>query len=290
MYGENGQDGVAYYRDDLGGQIRESSSLMTVLFSPVERLEMLVRFGVSKHRLTRVPDACLLVEEGFELGELPFDCSGNGPIVVRSSDARSGNYMMQSTLSVGSKVPNRTEVYFPGDTCHLLREPVYFDLGTEYWIGISIKLGKDFADNSSFLDQGMLMQWQFRDHPNPSVPIVEPLLLRYSNGQVHVHNEVLQEYMASVAPAYGEWVDWVFHVKFSDQDGIIRVWRDKTLIVDWRGNNQRSERHKGLLLKLGLYSNQYRSGRIPNGSTRTVYHDELRVAGADGDYGMVAPR
>jgi hypothetical protein len=135
-----------------------------------------------------------------------------------------------------------------------------------------------------------VFQWHYRDWLHPEVRDAQPLLLRYQDHQVHVHNEVLQELMASTPPAYGEWVDWVIHVKFDDKDGIIQVWRNGNQIVDWRGNNHQTEKSEGAYLKLGLYSWQYKSDPPGVRFKRVVYHDELRIAGGDGNYELVAPR
>lgn len=225
----------------------------------------------------------LIIEEGFESGKLPFGASGNAPEVVQATDARAGKYVMKSELTRASKVRKRTEL-------SVSDKIVNFDVGKEYWVGISIKLGEDFRDSTDFNDQGMILQWHYRDWLHPEVRDAQPLLLRFRDDKVHVHNEVLQKYMASVPPAYGQWVDWVIHVRFADEDGIIQVWRDGKQIVDWRGDNHQTEKHEGAYLKFGLYSAQYEKSPPKTDFKRTVYHDELRVAGADGNYELVAPR
>jgi hypothetical protein len=156
-------------------------------------------------------------------------------------------------------------------------------------VGVSIKLGEDFRDATDFDDRAMILQWHYRDKLHPDVPDAQPLLLRFREDRVHVENEVLGEYMASVAPAYGEWVDWVFHVKFADPDGIIQVWRNGQKIVDWTGDNHQKEKHEGAYLKLGIYSSQYAKNPPRTVYHRTVYHDELRIAGPDGSYELVSP-
>jgi polysaccharide lyase-like protein len=225
----------------------------------------------------------LIIEEGFESGVLPFKPSGNAPEVVQTTDARAGKYVMKSELSRTSNVSKRTEV-------SVSDKIVNFDVGKEYWVGISIRLGEDFRDTAVFNDQGMLLQWHYRDWLHPEVRDAQPLLLRFRDDEVHVHNEVLRTYMASVPPAYGEWVDWVLHVKFADKDGIIQVWRNRKQIVDWCGDNHQTEKHEGAYLKFGLYSAQYEQCPPKTDFKRTVYHDELRVAGAGGSYDLVAPR
>lgn len=229
------------------------------------------------------PRSRLLVEEGFESGNLSFHVSGNAPEVLRVSDARAGKFVMRSELNPSSKVPFRTEVAISEKIAN-------FDVGKDYWVGVSTKLGEGFRDKSTFNDQGIFVQWHYRDKLHPEVRDAQPLLLRFRDGKVHVHNEVLQTYMASVPPAYGKWVDWVMHVRFSDKDGVIQVWRNGSQIVDWRGSNHQPEKSEGAYLKLGLYSAQYKTKSLQSDFKRVVYHDELRIAGADGSYELVAPR
>ena len=231
----------------------------------------------------------LIVEEGFESGALLdiFNPSGNTPEVIQTAHARAGEYIMKSELNQASGVdghPHRAEV-------SVRKDVVNFDVGEEYWVGISIKLGDDFNDPKDFNDQGMVLQWHYRDWLYPEVRGAQPLILRFRDDQIHVHNEVLLEYMASVPPAYGEWVDWVVHVKFADVGGIIQIWRNGVLITDWTGDNHQTEKETGAYLKFGLYSSQYQPHYVQPGVnfTRTVYHDELRIAGADGNYELVAP-
>jgi hypothetical protein len=96
--------------------------------------------------------------------------------------------------------------------------------------------------------------------------------------------------MATVPADIGEWVDWVFHYKIDDQDGIIRIWRNGELVVDFTGDNHQIEKHDGTYLKFGLYASQFKKlTTMPDGASRTVYHDEIRIAGADGSYELVAP-
>ena len=79
-------------------------------------------------------------------------------------------------------------------------------------------------------------------------------------------------------------------MKFSDTDGIIQVWREGTKVVDFRGDNHQVEKHEGTYLKFGIYSSQYEKNPLKGKTKRTVYHDELRIAGSEGSYDLVAPR
>ena len=140
----------------------------------------------------------LIFEEGFESGQSPYRASGNSPEVIKVSGARAGDYVMKSELNLSSEDPERTEavVFVDG-------ERLIFEVGEEYWVGISIKLDENFRDSTDFKDQGMLLQWHYQDKRHPEVPDAQPLLLRFRNDMVHVDNEVLDKYMASFPPEYG---------------------------------------------------------------------------------------
>jgi MYXO-CTERM domain-containing protein len=231
---------------------------------------------------TQPAHAQLVIEEGFESGQLPFGCSGNCPAVIQTADAREGSWVMKSELTQSSNDPKRTEVSVSASI-------INFDVGEEYWVGISIKLAANFDDPTDLNDQGMLLQWHYRDWLHPEVPDAQPLLLRYRDDEVHVHNEVLGQFLASSPPEYAQWVDWVIHVSFDDVNGINEVWRNGQQIVDFHGDTHQIEKHEGAYLKFGLYSAQYETNPPGVDFTRTVYHDELRVAGANGSYDLVAP-
>jgi rhamnogalacturonyl hydrolase YesR len=228
----------------------------------------------------------LIYEEDFESGEFSLTLSGNSPKVIKVADARDGQYVMKSKITPSSENSYRTEASS--------RNKLVFEVGEEYWVGISIKLDEDFLAGS-FHDQGIVLQWHYFDWLHPEVRDAQPLLLRYiGKDTIIVENEVLQETMARVPADIGEWVDYIFHYKIDDQNGIIQVWRNGERIVDWKGDNHQIEKHDGAYLKFGLYSAQYNPKKdfyqpMSEGNSRTVYHDELRIAGADGSYELVAP-
>lgn len=234
---------------------------------------------------TQKPMRGIIYEEGFESGIFPssLDTSGNSPEIVKVSNAREGNYVMKSVINQSSAVSYRTEATLSPNRV------LNFKIGEEYWVGISIKIGEEFRDSVDWNNQGMILQWHYRDWLHPEVRDAQPLVLRYIENEVKVHNEVLQVYMASAPPAYGEWVDWIIHVKFDNEDGIIQIWRNEEQIVDFKGDNHQKEKNEGTYLKFGLYSSQYKTLK-PGNFRRVTYHDALRIADYGGSYELVAPR
>jgi rhamnogalacturonyl hydrolase YesR len=241
-------------------------------------------------RPTVTDDATLLLQEDFEAGVYSLKNSGNRPEVVELSDARSGKYALQSQITATTESKYRTET-------SMNKKDLIFEVGKEYWLGMSIKLGDDYADGRNLNDQGMLMQFHYFDWNFPDVPDAQPLLLRYiGDDTIAIDNEVFkvkgtgERHMATVPADIGEWVDWVFHYKLDDVDGIIRIWRNGELVVDFTGDNHQIEKHDGAYLKFGLYASQFKNlTTMPDEASRTVYHDEIRIAGADGSYELVAP-
>jgi hypothetical protein len=242
----------------------------------------------------------VLLYTGFESGSLsPMATSGNAPVVVEVSDARSGDEVMMSRLTNTTIDPERTEV-----TCNRSRWNI--DVGKDYWVGMSIKLDEDFTEGT-FSDQGMLMQLHYRDWDYPDKHSPQPFVLRFRPDEtVRIDNEYVgirngslktrsRTLRAGLPADFGQWVDWVFRIRLSDTDGIFQVWRNGEQVLDWTGDNHNEDRPDGAYMKFGLYSSQYddrgsQTGpRIPPGYSRTVYHDEVRMANAEGSYAMVAP-
>lgn len=219
--------------------------------------------------------------------------SGNSPTVV-NSPTRSGRYALKSVLDrAKSNTPNRTEIASGGRMNRLA--------GNEYWYGFSVYLPSDYVadpiweivaqwhsapDNSKEADQGLNPPISL--HTEDGIWMVstiwdsKPVSLRgkYDGGR---------EYELG-AYDKGRWTDWVFHVKWSpNQSGLLQVWKDGDLIIDKAGpigyNDQTDP-----FMKVGMYKG-WASRKDPPGnvSTRTIYHDEIRVAGAGARYADVAP-
>jgi hypothetical protein len=237
----------------------------------------------------------LFLYEGFESGTHSFKVSGNTAQIIEVANAREGKYVLKSQLTNASNNPERTEV-------SLNQDGRKFEVDQEYWIGISIKIDNDFK-NGTFNDQGMLMQchyndWKYGDNYKP-----QPFVLRFTGGDIKAEFEYVsnsgekgKKTLVENLPAdYGKWVDWVIHLKFSDTDGLFQIWRNGVQVVDWTGDNHLAARPDGAYLKFGLYSYQFDDidqnyTRMPPGYSRTVYHDEIRIASENGSYEMVAPK
>ena len=219
----------------------------------------------------------------FETGDLgDFKALWHGiPTAVTSSISRIGTYAMESSINPGEI---RSEVEGP-----------WVNVGGEYWYGFSIFLPGDFVVND---DWEMLAQW----HGYPDFDVGEDwrnpvMALRSDRGKwtlefkydskrntfesgERVYDGM--EYFDFGSYETGVWTDWVFHVKWSyKSDGLLEVWKNGVKVLYYEGPNAYNDA-EGPYFQMGIYA-----GSVP--STRTVYHDEFRMADANSTYADVAP-
>jgi hypothetical protein len=255
----------------------------------------------------------LNVSTGFESPLLVLRSSGNTPVTLADEDSHSGNYVMKAQITPDSPNKYRTEVSLsPSNDWPSWN----IDVDKNYWIAVSIKMGEDYHGTVDYNDQTTLMQLHYYDwryvvdatdsegnsfHQQP-----QPFVLRYEDDFVQIQYETSTDGLTAqrsdlgdpMPPAIGEWVDWVVHLKLSDTDGLFQVWRNGELVLDWKGDNHYHLRPDGAYFKMGMYSAQHKESSIeagwgeamPAGETRTLYYDEFRVAGEEGNYALVAPR
>ena len=235
----------------------------------------------------------LLFVGDFETGDLSgWHVSGNAPKVTTEC-VRAGRYAMKTSLDrLHDKVPYRTEVSGPGSK-----------VGGEYWYGFSIFLPDDYVPDKIW---EIVAQW----HGVPDFKLGEtwrnPVMALYTTGG---HWGLVNRWdakpntFAKGKKAYGgtkrydlgpyktgEWTDWVFHVKWSYRDdGFLEVWKNGKLVVTQHGPNCFNDA-KGPYFKMGIYKG-WKDPKRPCGAVcrRVLYHDEFRMAGAEGSYDVVAP-
>ena len=234
----------------------------------------------------------ILFKEDFENGNLGgFKTSGIPPTVTSEILARVGTHCMKSHLAVGE---TRAEVSMPSKIKAV---------GNEYWYGFSIFLPKPFPVNTAWES---VVNW----HGRPDFDIGEgfhgqgaPLTLYTAHPQTDpgwainvrwdskpnstpggVPDIEGSDYYEFGPYETGVWTDWVFHVKWSyESDGFLEVWKNGVKVLDRDGPNCYNDEY-GPYFKMGIY----RAGRSA-GATRTIYHDEFRMADANGTYEEVAP-
>src|SRR5207249_794847 len=81
----------------------------------------------------------------------------------------------------------------------------------------------------------------------------------------------------------GQWTDWVFHVRWSQDAGLIEVWKNGQPVgepITGRTTFHEDTQH---YIKIGIYKWVW-NGAEPDQppQRRLIYHDELRIVDGDG--------
>ncbi|MFV8819475.1 polysaccharide lyase [Haliea sp. E17] len=216
-------------------------------------------------------------EHNFNSGKFSMTCSGNCP-KVSSRYSRRGGYAMESTISNSSSNKKRTEAILPGKIGKM-------QFGRDYWIGFSIYLPAGWT-----VPNKMEILAQIHRTPDKGEAGGQPPVAIYSgSGEWKVTSQEWggkQDWLLnSVYEDVGRWTDFVIHYRPSyTSNGILEVWKDGALVAKRSGANTAKDAI-GPYFKMGIYKGTY------SAPTKTVYHDELRIAsGPYASYADVAPR
>lgn len=234
--------------------------------------------------------------------------SGNAPQVVKSDSGvppRSGSYMMKTYLNrENSSINYRTEA--------TLGKPGEFYKGQEYWMGISVFIPKNWSmDYGGSRSDGIVFQFHGRSYKDPdNWRKILPLTLVHTESGLILRNHTfptsgaavklgtgnLKAYSKTIPYKLGQWMDFVMHIKWSgaksdnDTNGFLKVWVDGEQVLSQAGQNYFGEHDFGPYFKFGLYNSAWKYTDTWVGpSSRTLYHDELRVGDANSSYNEVAP-
>jgi len=246
----------------------------------------------------------LLFVGDFETGDFSgWHCKngswGNCPTVVSAQGSvqpRAGSFMMKSFLNPRtSSVAYRTETVLLGEN-DILHE---FNIGSEYWFGLSI-----YLPGGQPLEMGVLGQFHGRADTHLGERSRNPhLALRLYDGSWRVTMnwdskpntyesgervyDGSKDWVLGAAEA-DKWTDWVIHVKLSyESDGLLEVYQDGQKVISHNGGNCYND-ERGPYWKMGIYNASWKDR--PGIGARVAYHDELRVGGADASYKDVASR
>jgi hypothetical protein len=147
--------------------------------------------------------------------------------------------------------------------------------GDEFYFGFSTLLGDGFPTEANWQT---ITQWKHEGEGSP------PLELGVGDGNYRLsggfgHPDGPEPFQVPIGPAVtGEWVDWVFHIKFSpDPDiGYIEIWRGDKLVL-WRfypSSGTMYPNPDGEAVSY-LKTGYYRDGDIS--TPGTIYFDNWRV-------------
>jgi hypothetical protein len=239
----------------------------------------------------RVSEPWLQFGSSFESGAV---IKGDGWIVsgnkgdVTGEQKREGRYAYKSYLHRYNSVPSyRTELRA------LAPAPV---MGKDTWYGFSIYLPAPYERDS--LGE-TLVQWHSTLDPGEK-NLNPPLALQINDGkwvlfsrwnpyQPTVKSKTKQVSTWLGAQDTNKWTDWVFRVRWSyGNDGELQVWKNGTQVLNRKGPNAYNDKEMPYF-KMGIYKSVWRD-KVGDVKERTVYHDEVRIAGNGASYSDVAPR
>jgi len=233
----------------------------------------------------------LLFEMDFEGTYSPLRPDGNSRISIVDSPVRTGSRAALIELSRSDKVSYRTEL-----TCQSVHG---FEIGKEYWVGMSIYLPEDWvtdytkeiiAQIHSWPDKNLGEGWR-----NPPIALMvdgDQWLMRIradSKPLTKMGQYELDTTYADLGTIKrGEWTDWVFRIKYRyDSQGLLEAWCDGRKVISHKGPVTQNDKGGGFL-KFGVYKWDWQ-GSATATSNRTLYIDALRIGGQKSGYASVSP-
>lgn len=216
--------------------------------------------------------------------------SGNNTAKIVNSPVRGGNYAAELKLDrLEDKVPTRTE---------LSLSKTKLEIGKEYWIGLSEYLHESWRFGAR--EGAFVMQIHKRPDAGDASG-KQPLTVGTKLGvwRLSIHFDARSKSTKSSVGVKnfslgtvnkGQWIDWVFHIKFSYQtNGLLEVWQNGKKVLTYNGPNCFNDK-LGPYLKVGIYNPLWsnRSQGSPEDKLQ-LYVDEVKVGDQSAGYGNVAP-
>lgn len=213
-------------------------------------------------------------------------------IQVTQSPVRGGSYAAQFNLSIDDPIVQGSK------RAEIIQGSV--PMGSERWYGFSIFVPDDHEQDPT---SDIVTQWPSypdfdlgEDWRNPplSLSIRDDRFVLNSHWDAASVTEYRQ-YDGSQswdlgAVSKGEWIDWVFHMRWSyESDGVLEVWRDDQLVVDRNGPNTFND-ETAPYLKMGVYKPAWENRPEDSTTTeRTIYIDEVRIGNEQASFAAVDP-
>lgn len=235
--------------------------------APIKRLRKASVAVLALLGFMHTSSAMGVVEDGFESGEISHvlwqqDTGSDCAIGFVKEPIRSGELALQFRASNNARcelVPHTVRGRFGELKRKFIREPYHQD---RWYVFSTFLHGPWKYDDSN----EVLAQW----HASPD-PIIAnehgrgpPLALRVTKDYFRISYgwdsafRSTKKHIAKYTLWYDsleteQWIDWVFHVRWSyENDGLIRIWKNRELIVDYNGPNAYNDL-RGVYLKLGIY-------------------------------------
>jgi len=239
----------------------------------------------------------LQFESTFESGDLNLweKVRTNVP-VVSSERARAGRNSMKVTLDIANallKGGERNEMKVRSDPP---------PMNSSQWYGFSVFLPSNYVADSVW---ELIAQWYpVQDASEelgrqPTMAIFSndgkwSLGIKYSPDRITPmgHPSIKTKNWDVGTHQLNKWTDWVINVSWSSgSDGFIKAWIDGKVVLDYKGPTSYNDA-SGPVWKLGIYKGwPVGDGtlRLDKATVRTLYIDEVRIAGRDASYATVAP-
>ncbi len=246
--------------------------------------------------------ATLILDSNFESGSLaPWSTHGNAnATIVTSPGACSGQKSVKQSIVHNSG----TEDYRSELGLERNYPDLQFEVDGEYWIGFAIYLPNGYATDYS---QEIVLQFHGRPdkdlneaYRNPPLALTvkngdwnlytrwDSRLVQFENGEAASYEGATETKIAKVET--GKWTTFVWHIKFSYiGKGLVDIWKDGEKIHSYTKGNSYNDK-RPLYLHAGIYKSDWKYDRpVTAVSSRTLYLDEIKIAGSNSSYSEVAP-
>jgi hypothetical protein len=240
-------------------------------------------------------------EEGViktEPAKWNISVNGDGTPSIVSEPTRAGKQALRNVLNWKSRKDYRSELRVQAPN------PVW---GEDAWYGFSIYYPPGTPVDSQ---EEIVAQWHSNPYGSPAdaqdTVKNPPLALSVVNGTWALWRRWAADQPTTNENKRGKhdpdlgkvengvWTDWVFRVRWHwlPERGQVQVWKNGFEMVNDSGGVGYHD-VKAPYFKLGLYKWPWRSDKFsttgPVITTRTIYHDEFRMAGQGASYDDVAP-
>ena len=216
--------------------------------------------------------------------------------VVQSEVVRAGKYALKFVLQHGLDYSSVNGNGQDKPRVDLLKWPFGFDYRSDYYVGFSVHVPKDWKDDHAD-NAETIFQLKQRTGGSPMIAlIIRGKNWRWVNRRdassltwrdsTSTQTTFFEEPLAN---AKGQWVDFVLRFRLcaeSGCDGIVQLWRNGTKVADFKGANAYvQDPEQGPYPEIDLYKHSwYLKPTVV--SERVLYFDEFRVGRS---YDEVAP-
>lgn len=207
--------------------------------------------------------------------------------IVQSEVVRSGEYALKFVLQHGLDYSSVNGNGQDKPRVDLLKWPFGFDYRSEYYVGFSVHVPKDWVDDHAD-NAETIFQLKQRTGGSPIIALIvrgknwrwvnrrDASSLTWRDG-TSTQTTFFEEPLSGVK---GKWIDFVLRFKLCserDCDGIVSLWRNGTKVAEFKGPNAYVEDpEQGPYPEIDLYKHSwYLKPTVV--SERVLYFDEFRV-------------